>query len=55
MNNNTHSIELTVEQWMELCYACGLAQIRFVEKDMEGTANKFDAIADEIVEGILNE
>lgn len=48
--SDTYSVELTFKQWMNVCHALGHTHSHFRFEGMDGQANKYDAINDEIAE-----
>jgi len=49
-SDDTYSVSLTFREWMDICHALGYAGSGYRAKDMDGQANKFDAINDRIAE-----
>lgn len=52
MSDDEYSVSLTYREWMDICHALGYAVSGYRAKDMDGQANRFDAITDEIAEGL---
>lgn len=49
-SDDTYSVSLTLREWMDICHALGYAGSGYRVKDMDGQANRFDAINDRIAE-----
>jgi hypothetical protein len=49
-SDDEYNVELTFREWMDICHALGYAGSGYRAKDMDGQANKFDAINERIAE-----
>lgn len=54
-DGNEYTVSLTFREWMDVCTALGIADSHFRLKDMDGQANKYDAIHGKITEDISND
>jgi len=53
-DNDTYAVDLTFKQWMDITQALGYSATGYRENGMEGTANKMNAIKDEIADQLQN-
>jgi len=52
--DNEYTVSLTFKEWMDICQALGYTKGGYMDKDMKGQANRFQAINDKIAEQLTN-
>jgi len=53
--SDTYAVELTFRQWMDVSHAVGNMSGIYASKGMDGQANQYNAINDEIAGQIAND